>query len=152
MSSRVPSNSFGPFCCDTNMRSPLDHCTKWKTAVQDPSIPPPKCCLMWCYHLLVLLHVLTADNIVPSGAQCCLLIAQIWFQVDATQWPRRRFDMSWTCFGSASGFSERTNHSPCCCVTIFGRPTSGTCDGRKEGPQGRNRTVKSCVKSTWNNN
>ena len=38
------------------------------------------------------------------------LKAQLCSHVDATQGQRR------TCFGSVSGFSERNNHSHCCCI------------------------------------
>ena len=46
-----------------------------------------------------------------------------------------------------SGFSERTNHSPCGLrrlegrLQFFGRCTSGPCGGRKEGPPGRKGSV-----------
>ena len=55
---------------------------------------------------------------------------------------------SWTCFGSVSGFSERTNHSPCFCVAstdgyIFERRMSGPCGGRNKGP------YPPCVAWTW---
>ena len=58
---------------------------------------------------------------------------------------------AWTCFGSASGFSERTNHSRCYCVACDARLTflGGALQAlalaarrvRKEGPQGRNGTL-----------
>ena len=40
----------------------------------------------------------------------------LWSCVHATQEPRRRVDAVVSVYGSASGFSERTNHSPCGCV------------------------------------
>ena len=55
--------------------------------------------------------------------------------VHAMQPPRRRFHAVANLFGSASGFSERTNHNtalPRPKVTISGRRTSGPRGGRKD--------------------
>ena len=58
------------------------------------------------------------------GLQTTWLKAQLWalsqvFKYGSTSTQRNDHadasTQSWTCFGSASGFSERTNHSPCCC-------------------------------------
>ena len=68
-----------------------------------------------------------------------------WSHVDATQRPRRRSHAVLDLSGSAWGFSERTNHSPVSPqrkVTISGRRTSGPHGGRKEGPQGRQGSVR----------
>ena len=43
-----------------------------------------------------------------------------WSHVHATQRPCRRFNAFVNLYGSALGFSERTNHSPCGCVASEG--------------------------------
>ena len=40
----------------------------------------------------------------------------LWSHFHARQGPRRVSMQSWTCFGFVSGFSERANQGPCCCV------------------------------------
>ena len=64
-----------------------------------------------------------------------------------TQGPRRRFHTVVNLYGSALGFSERTNHSPCGCVAsteclqFLGDARQALGGGRKEGPQGGKGSV-----------
>ena len=60
--------------------------------------------------------------------------------------PRRRVDVVVSVYSSASGFSDRTNHSPRGCVASTegynsSRRTSDPCGGQKEDPQGRKGSV-----------
>ena len=59
----------------------------------------------------VITHRVTV-GITPTHSS---LKGPLWFHVHATQSPRRRFYAVLSLYGSASGFSKRTNHSPCCC-------------------------------------
>ena len=78
---------------------------------------------------------------------CGLLKGWLWSHVHVTQRPRRRLHAVVNLYGSTSGFSERTNHSPCGCgastegLQFLGGARQALGGGRKEGPQGRKGSV-----------
>ena len=68
--------------------------------------------VVFCVSWVCLIAYKTLDSFITLCSLVLWLIMGWWW----TQWPRRRFDAVVHLYGSASGFSKRTNHSPCGCA------------------------------------